>query len=724
MAEADDAASEPPAVAVSLKHRAGLSLAKQEWMSAYKPRLHLKCVMSKKSKSAAFQKLSTWYHSAMETRWTIDGHSRDRSQQSKGGHATGSSAWLFRLIPHSSLSRTRSQIKAPPHPQPFKHLSHAAHKPLLIEVFSCVTDGARKAVAELFIVSDATESVGRPSSANDPVTFVPIVLDCPQGPGQPIVLEVLDTGSGVWPPAAVEYPLGDVTNDSPEISYTPETSPVESAPETRPVESTTETQPDDDIFGESVQETGGRIVTELIPPTFSRSESIHQAEQATSQDDHECIPLQEEQAGLAEEMPTDAPQEATTESGARLQARLPLGHQTAAVFECAHVSKIEKYLLEPFYVVVFKYAPEKFSTIMGRVFHCLASDIPYDAILANFMSIEELPFHPTVEESQLSQELGEIHNMLSSTPDQKRRACVDLLTKFGQATEDYLLDFVSPFTDAPAVKFLPFAYQQQEYLQGMAFSMLQIQLPCALNEHEAIGLLLLISKLLSECIADCGLLKAFEVEEQCFVFHSNSSYLATLNHAIEGLVKLFPEFAVGFCILASPAEKRLKDFTDSLLNDIARKFRSKFTLRSYQMVELFRQLSPLVDSSPQSAQISTDGSMPTPHVDNVNVSDSYTETATPNVCEETGVGPCEIVGSLTPITAYMSVEPNRLPPPVREHHFLTEEQLLASTQLTSHWVGFTSDSEELQFPCNNEPFEESQSDGQQLQIDNRTLEDP
>ena len=625
--EADDTSSVPPTVAVKLKHRPGLSLTKREW-TTYKPHLHLKCVMSKnekKSQSAVFRKMSTWYHSTMETRWTIGGRSRDRSQHSQRGHTAGSSVQLLRLIPHSGLSITGSQIKAPLHPQSFNHLSLTTHKPLLIEVISCVTRGA-KTIAELFVSSDATESSKIPTSANDPVTFVPIVLDYPQGPGQPIVLEVLDTGGDGWP--AVEYPVGDVANDSPEVSYTPEI---------RPVESITEMHTENDIFGESVQETGDGIDSERIPPTFRR-EPIPQREQPTIQDDHEFIPL-EEQAGLVEQMPAATPQEATTESGARLQASLPLGQQAAAVFECADVTKLEKYLLEPFYVVVFKYAPEKFNSLMGRVFQLLARNIPYDAILANFMSAGEQPFYPTVEESQLLQQFGELLGMLSSTPDQQRRACVDLLTKFGQTTEDYLLDLVMPFTDAPAVKFLPFAYQQKEYLQNMAFSMLQIQLPHSLTEDETIAMLLLLSKLLSECIADGGLLKALEVEDQCFVFHRYSSYLATLNHAIEGLVKLFPDRAIGFCILASPAEKHLKDFTDSLLNDIARKFRSKFTLHSYHIAELFRQLpasSCLPAQQPESARVSSDGALPVPHSDSV--TDSYTETATPNVCEETGVG--------------------------------------------------------------------------------------
>ena len=281
------------------------------------------------------------------------------------------------------------------------------------------------------------------------------------------------------------------------------------------------------------------------------------------------------------------------------------------------------------------------STISWAVFQLLARNIPYDAILANFMSAGEQPFYPTVEESQLLQQFGELLGMLSSTPDQQRRACVDLLTKFGQTTEDYLLDLVMPFTDAPAVKFLPFAYQQKEYLQNMAFSVLQFQLPHSLIEDKTIARLLLLSKLLSECIADGGLLKALEVEDQCFVFHRYSSYLAsaTLNHNIEGLVKLFPDRAIGFCILASPSEKHFKDFTDSLLTDIARKFRSKFTLHSYQIVELFRQLTAsgcLPAQQSESAWVSSDGTLPVPHSDSV--TDSYTETATPNVCEETGVG--------------------------------------------------------------------------------------
>ena len=81
---------------------------------------------------------------------------------------------------------------------------------------------------------------------------------------------------------------------------------------------------------------------------------------------------------------------------------------------------------------------------------------------------------------------------------------------------------------------------------------------------------------------------------------------------------------------------------------------------------------------------------------------------------------CEIVGSLTPITAYMPRDPNRLPPPVLERHFLTEEQLLASIQLTNRQAGYTNDSEQFEFPCNNEPSTES--DG--LQIGNKALEDP
>ena len=74
----------------------------------------------------------------------------------------------------------------------------------------------------------------------------------------------------------------------------------------------------------------------------------------------------------------------------------------------------------------------------------------------------------------------------------------------------------------------------------------------------------------------------------------------------------------------------------------------QFTLHSYRIVELFRQLSPLIAAlssslpaqQPQSGQVSTDGAMSVPCVDsgNYSVANSCTETATPNVCEETGVG--------------------------------------------------------------------------------------
>ena len=635
----------PPSVKVKQKHRPDLSLTDREWTSAYQPH---SCVMAEKLRSAVFRKMGTWYQST-KIRWAIseiafvDARSADRSRYSKEKFVTRHTVQLFRLIPHSDVLYIGGRIKElPVQAQSFEHLPLASHKPLLIEVISQMARGAKKVVAvagRLLITSDATkpESASELISANDPMTFVPIVLDNPQGHGQPIVLEVLDTGDGDWPP--FEYPTREVVNYSPEVSYT-----LEVTPEVRykPVESTAEAQIEtDEIFEECVQETGGRIDSEHSPPTYSHEWTLL----GVSQDDRERIPL-EEQAASDEQIPIatfGTPQEATTESS----TRLPLSQQAATVFECTHISKPppEKYLLEPFYVVVFKYAPEKFNNLMGRVFQLLARNIPFDAILANFMSTGEQPFCPMLEDSQLSQELSDLHSILSSTPDRQRRACIDLLTKFGQATEDYLLELVIPFTDAPTVNFLPFAYEQKEYLQSMVFSMLQMQLPHSLTEDEAIALLLLISKLLGECIADCGLLKAFEVEDQCFVYHSFSSYLATQNHAIEGLVKLFPDRAIAFCIIASPAEKHLKDLTDSLLNDIPRKFRSKFTLHSYRNVELFRQLSPLVaalsSSLPaQQPQVSTDGAMSIPCIDsgNYSIANSCTETATPNVCEETGVG--------------------------------------------------------------------------------------
>ena len=308
-----------------------------------------------------------------------------------------------------------------------------------------------------------------------------------------------------------------------------------------------------------------------------------------------------------------------------------------------------EYVLTPFHIVVFQYPPQKFNSMMQVLFGLCKRCVPYDTILTVICGATEHQFLPLLHPPFLP-ELHNLLGMLSSTAALQRQACFTLLVEFGKGIETCLLEGVIPYTDARSVTIVPFVQEQKLYLQERTYSCFQLQLPRALSTDETAVFVLLVSKVLSESAVDSGLLKTLECGDQCFVFHGFASYLATKNHVLEALVKVFPEHATAFVVLVSPSEKHHKDLVDSLLNDLPRRFQSKFFSRSYEMIEIFRQVSPAEVSLSQqlpahmqallTGSIAVDTSQPlhcndsgflsTPH--------SYAESITADVQEESGIG--------------------------------------------------------------------------------------
>lgn len=310
-----------------------------------------------------------------------------------------------------------------------------------------------------------------------------------------------------------------------------------------------------------------------------------------------------------------------------------------------------EYVLTPFHVVTFQHPPQKFNSTMQVLFGLFKRCAPYDTILTAICGATEHQFLPLLHPPFLP-ELHNLLGMLSSTSTiaHQRQACFTLLVEFGKSIETCLFEGVIPYTDARSVSIVPFVQEQKLYLQERAFSCFQLQLPRALSTDETTVFILLVSKVLSESTADIGLLKALECGDQCFVFHGFASYLATKNHMLEALVKVFPEHATAFVVLVSPSEKYHKDLVDSLLNDLPRRFQSKFFSHSYKMFEIFRQVSPDDVSSSQqlpghmqallTGSIPVDMSPPLHRNDSgfLSTPHSYVERITTDAQEESGIG--------------------------------------------------------------------------------------
>ena len=302
-----------------------------------------------------------------------------------------------------------------------------------------------------------------------------------------------------------------------------------------------------------------------------------------------------------------------------------------------------EYVFDPFHAVVFGHQPQKFNSTMQVLYGLFKRCASYDAILTTICGASEHHFLPLLH-PPFSLELHNLLGMFTSTTAHQRKSCLTLFVEFAKSIESCLSRAVTPYTDARSVTIVPFVREQMVYLQEKAFSCFQVQLPRAFSEDEAVVFVLLASKVLSECTAESGLLKALECDDQCFVFHSFASYLATKNHMLEALVKLFPEHATGFIVLASPAEKYNKDLVDSFLNNLPRRFQSKFISHSYKMIEIFRQVLP--ENMSTSEQLS--GHMQAlatslavdMHSDSglLSIPHSYVEGTTVNVQEESGIG--------------------------------------------------------------------------------------
>lgn len=369
----------------------------------------------------------------------------------------------------------------------------------------------------------------------------------------------------------------------------------------------------------------------------------HSAECIEETGDQELSRLVEEEShSTPREIPLDESpvEQASMETSVQLQSDGITDRARTMVFECVDPDNSAQviHLFDPLYLVVFDYSVETINPMMRMLYRLLRQNTPFPRILANFplsSAQHSLPsFQPTY-----SHELASFQFALTCSVEDQRKGCFDLLIDFVKGIEICLLEEKIPYTDASEVGFLPFVEEQLQYLPNRSYYVLQICLPHAMSGDRAVALVLLLSKLLSESVVECGLLKAMECNDQCFVLHKCATYLATDNHKLEAVVKLYPEHAVGYCVLATPAEKRLEDHVESLLNELEQQFEAKFASSSFQIVERLRHLSPNATNAtriPECRQRTTQPA-PIPRVDSgIFTMPSSVETAHEETCTEIG----------------------------------------------------------------------------------------
>ena len=280
------------------------------------------------------------------------------------------------------------------------------------------------------------------------------------------------------------------------------------------------------------------------------------------------------------------PQQATQlESEAHLTAGTMLPHTAPLVFDMNDATTASVFLLGDFHIVVFAHSAMKFNEIMLKLNRHFNRDVPYADILGRFG-----PVYADTDTilPEFSQELSRIQAAITN-PDHQRQICVELLLNFVRKIEKCIANGSIPFSDAPAITFLPLTQEMKFSLNECLISCFQIQLSHVLTFEQTIALLLSCAKIIASCATDSDVLKALEIEDQCFIFVENSAYLCTKHNKLGALIKVFPEHSTAFCTVAASNDKATKDCIDSFLNRLPKYFASQYQDTRYKCIEIFRQ---------------------------------------------------------------------------------------------------------------------------------------
>lgn len=302
-------------------------------------------------------------------------------------------------------------------------------------------------------------------------------------------------------------------------------------------------------------------------------------------------------------------------------------------------------LFPKFPIVAFGYQPEVLREYLRVLTSYFSADLPYDQILASLASTQPL-------EVAFSQELDNLQMMFANPKAiHRRQVSVTLLIEFSKSVEHHALQMSAPIMDSPIMGPLPFLNELVQALSDKSMSVFQIEFPSAISEDKVGAALLLLAKVLTESVIDSGLLTSLECEEQSVVLVGNCVCLSSDNHALEALLKIFPNQATGFCVVATPSQKQSVDVVETFLNDIPRRLRSKFASQSCRLVEIFRQLSPAVVAAEEDSGAVTSGpyitpspfsvpaaSIPRVEMEPSNTAGSSEDTQVAQPCEETGCG--------------------------------------------------------------------------------------
>ncbi len=306
-------------------------------------------------------------------------------------------------------------------------------------------------------------------------------------------------------------------------------------------------------------------------------------------------------------------------------------------------------LLSQFGIIAFGTPVELLNHLIRVLSGYFSRGLAYDQILTNPTLDGQAV--PVAFQPPFSQELDNLKNMFASRKAiHRRQVGIGLLTDFSKAMEDCVLQMSAPVTDSHVLGPLPFLDELVQALSDKSVSVFQIEFAFPISEDEMLTLLLLLAKVVSESVVDSGLLGSLECEDQSVILHESSAYLTSDNHTFECLLKIFLEQSMGFCVIASPSQKRVVDIVDTFLNDVPRRFHSKFISQSCKIVELFRQLSPSVVAIEEDSGVVTSGPYITPpfpspvvpipqagsELSSFTCSYGNSEVAVAQACEETG----------------------------------------------------------------------------------------
>ncbi len=405
-----------------------------------------------------------------------------------------------------------------------------------------------------------------------------------------------------------------------------------------------------DVPEQLADTSAGRDSAQASDQPFEEGSPVDYDELEVTIPDNSVVDLPE-QVGCAENQDQGAQRRVTiafehTAPSGDLQHSMPSSDSVAQQDSSSTGASVPRpiRLLMPFGIIAFGYLQAVLNNVIQALAKFLDTDLSYEQILE---ILKQPVQHAAQHDRPFSQELDNLQMMFATQRAiHCRQVSISLLIDVSKDVERFVLQMLAPITDTPILGPIPFHSELVYALNDKSISVFQIDFPSAISEDQVIPMLLLLAKVLTESVVDSGLLGSLECEDQSVILLGNSAFLVSNNHMLDVLLKLFPGQAVGYCIIASPSQKRFADIVESFLNEIPRCFRSKFTTPSYRITELFRQLSPSVVAAEESSEVATYTTpslmVPAPQLDDgpLSAGCEYSCDAVPvaQACEETGSG--------------------------------------------------------------------------------------